>query len=134
MRWWDDKMMRWWDEMMRRMTDHFFRWRTQHHFHFMRDHPAHFIEVSDKRKQSINQYLILDFTHTCYWNGYVVVWSQWTIPTRPSCSLYWGADQRKRETVIGVYKGDKNLLTNIIINISSSVRLVRLQGGQKPFG
>ena len=71
---------------------------------------------ADKRKQSINQYLILDFTHKCYWNGYVVVRSQWTIHSRPPCSLYWGVDRRKRETIIGVCKGDKNILTNITNN------------------
>ena len=34
---------------------------------------------ADQRKHSINQYLIFDFTHTCYLVIYVVVWSQWTI-------------------------------------------------------
>ena len=72
---------------------------------------------ADQRKQSINQYLILDFTHTCCLVIYVVVWSQWTIHSRPPCSLYWGVDRRKRETIIGVCKGDKNILTNITNNI-----------------
>ena len=48
---------------------------------------------ADKRKQSIHQYLISDFTHKCYCNGYVVVRLQWTIHARPPCSLYWGVDQ-----------------------------------------
>ena len=65
----------------------------------------------DQRKQSIKQYSILDFTHTCFWNGYVVVRSQWTI-------LLTLLRTREKEKQLWVFaRGDKNLLTNIDINI-----------------